>query len=157
MITLRFLPNPAAATADVNEPQIWASEQFPEITVKSESAAWNFVRKYRDEAEEVVVGELLAVATTDGTPLKNIPAVILFKRNAKGKVEFKDYAKLLQKEEERKAKAEAKAAAKAEKNTKEKDLIDLSIQVAEELDEEVENFPDQGEEFINQDLALSKF
>ena len=139
MITLRFLPNPAAATADVTEPQIWASEQFPEITVKSVSAAWNIVRKYRDEAEEVVVGELLAVATTDGSPLVGIPAVILFKQNTKGKVEFKDYAKLLQKEEARNAKAAA------EKKSKEDTLIDLSIQVAEELDdEEPEKFPGSG-------------
>ncbi len=113
MITLKFRHNPAAETADVNEPQIWVHEQFPAITVKSVSAAWNLIRKYRDEAPEVVENEILEVTADEGTDLSRIPAAIIFKRNTKGKIEFKDYNKLLAREE---AKA---AAATAKPNTEE--------------------------------------
>ena len=95
MITLKFRYNPAVETANVNEPQIWAHEQFPTITVKSVSAAWNLVRKYRDEAPEVVENEILEVTADEGTDLTRIPTAIIFKRNTKGKLEFKDYNKVL--------------------------------------------------------------
>ena len=95
MITLKFRYNPAAETANVNEPQIWAHEQFPDITVKSISAAWNIIRKYRDEAAEVVENEILEVTADEGTDLTRIPTAIVFKRNTKGKLEFKDYNKVL--------------------------------------------------------------
>ena len=98
MITLRFRYNPAAETADVNEPQIWAHEQFPAITVKSVSAAWNIVRKYRDEASEVVENEILEVTADEGTDLTRIPTAIIFKRNTKGKLEFKDHDKMIARE-----------------------------------------------------------
>ena len=98
MITLRFRYKPAAETADVNEPQIWAHEQFPAITVKSVSAAWNIVRKYRDEAAEVVENEILEVTADEGTDLTRIPTAIIFKRNTKGKLEFKDYDKIIARE-----------------------------------------------------------
>jgi hypothetical protein len=110
MITLRFRYNPAAETADVNEPQIWAHEQFPAITVKSVSAAWNFVRKYRDEAAEVVENEILEVTADEGTDLTRIPSAIIFKRNTKGKLEFKDYDKMIARETKKEIEA-AKAAA----------------------------------------------
>ena len=98
MITLKFRYNTAVETANVDEPQIWAHEQFPAITVKSVSAAWNIVRKYRDEAGEVVENEILEVTADEGTDLTRIPTAIIFKRNTKGKLEFKDYNKLLARE-----------------------------------------------------------
>ena len=98
MITLKFRYNTAVETANVDEPQIWAHEQFPAITVKSVSAAWNIVRKYRDEAAEVVENEILEVSADEGVDLTRIPTAIIFKRNTKGKLEFKDYNKLLARE-----------------------------------------------------------
>lgn len=128
MITLKFRHNPAADTAAADEPQCWAHEQFPAITVKSVSAAWNWVRKYRDEAPELVENEILEVTADDGTDLTRIPAAILFKRNSKGKLEFKDFAKV----EARAAKATA---------TEDEDP---------DFKEE-----DPGEDYMNKDLALS--
>ena len=110
MITLRFRYNAAAETANVDEPQIWAHEQFPAITVKSVSAAWNIVRKYRDEAAEVVENEILEVTADEGTDLTRIPTAIVFKRNTKGKLEFKDYDKIIARETKKEIEA-AKAAA----------------------------------------------
>ena len=111
MITLKFRYNAAVETANVDEPQIWAHEQFPTITVKSVSAAWNLVRKYRDEAAEVVENEILEVTADEGTDLTRIPTAIIFKRNTKGKLEFKDYNKLLAREEAKAAAAAAKTVA----------------------------------------------
>lgn len=146
MITLKFRYNPAVENAPIDEPQCWAHEQFPAITVKSVSAAWNWVRKYRDEAPELVENEILEVTADEGTDLTRIPAAILFKRNTKGKLEFKDFAKVKASEEKRATKAASKKA-----------IEKAAIQTVNEVlaEETTEDYPDQGEEFINRDLALS--
>ena len=66
-----------------------------ETLVKSVSAAWNQIRKWRNTLPvEVLNGAILQV-DVDGEPIKSnsIPAEILFKVNKKGKVEFKDNSK----------------------------------------------------------------
>lgn len=66
-----------------------------EALVKSISAAWNQIRKWRNTLPvEVLNGAILQV-DVDGEPIKSnsIPAEILFKVNKKGKLEFKDNSK----------------------------------------------------------------
>lgn len=66
-----------------------------ETLVKSVSAAWNQIRKWRNTLPvEVLNGAILSV-DVDGEPIqsKSIPAEILFKVNKKGKLEFKDNSK----------------------------------------------------------------
>ena len=66
-----------------------------EALVKSVSAAWNQIRKWRNTLPvEVLNGAILQV-DVDGEPIKSnsIPAEILFKVNKKGKLEFKDNSK----------------------------------------------------------------
>lgn len=66
-----------------------------ETLVKSVSAAWNQIRKWRNTLPvEVLNGAILQV-DVDGEPIKSnsIPAEILFKVNKKGKLEFKDNSK----------------------------------------------------------------
>ena len=66
-----------------------------ETLVKSVSAAWNQIRKWRNTLPvEVLNGAILQV-DVDGEPIQSnsIPAEILFKVNKKGKLEFKDNSK----------------------------------------------------------------
>ena len=66
-----------------------------EALVKSVSAAWNQIRKWRNTLPvEVLNGAILQV-DVDGEPIQSnsIPAEILFKVNKKGKLEFKDNSK----------------------------------------------------------------
>ena len=66
-----------------------------DIQVKSISAAWNKIREIRDTTEpQVLEGTILKVTGEDGQDMSRIPEQILFKLNAKGKMEFKDLAKV---------------------------------------------------------------
>lgn len=68
---------------------------IPEVWVKSISAAWNQIRKWRDTLPlETLEGAILLV-DQDGEPIQSnrIPAEILFKANKNGKLEFKDNSK----------------------------------------------------------------
>lgn len=115
-----------------------ANETFQ---VKSVSAAWNKIREIRDNNDPAqLIGTIARVTNDDPTAdMSRIPAAITFLPNKKGKMEFKDLQKIQDRQE--------KAAAKAAKIEKDEEV---------EVEVEIENFPDQGEEFINQDLALSK-
>ena len=105
--------------------------------VKSISAAWNKIREIRDNTPVEEINETVLKVDMGETPVSDrLPLEILFRVNTKGKVEFKDLHKVLEraaKKEEAKAKAEAEKAAQA---AQEKELEDLSIQVAEELNED---------------------
>ena len=100
--------------------------------IKSISAAWNEIRKFRDQFKDDPTkgeGYILNIDMGEMEPSDRLPLEIVFKANKNGKLEFKD----LQKLRDRAAKKEA------EKN-------------AEEL---TEDYPDQGEEYMEKDLALS--
>jgi hypothetical protein len=100
--------------------------------VKSISAAWNKIREIRDTTPVEEINETILEVDMGDLPISDrLPLEILFRVNAKGKVEFKDLAKVI-------ARAAKKEDAKAvtEEDTKEEDLSDLSIQVAEELNED---------------------
>lgn len=102
--------------------------------VKSISAAWNKIREIRDTTPVEDINEtILKVDMGEVQVSDRLPLEILFRVNTKGKVEFKDLHKVLERATK---KEEAKAKAEAEKTTKEEDLENFSIQVAEELNED---------------------
>jgi len=126
-------------------------------TVKSEAAMWNYLRSVRDGItdEDLKVGIQAIVTTEDGTEFKNI----VFRRNAKGKIEMPNSVKATCRYTKVKAaklaaaeKAAAKKAAKreADRRYREKkraaklaqavakqyheDLVQCSIAAAEDPD-----------------------
>lgn len=101
-----------------------------DFEVKSISAAWNKLREIRDlDVSTALLDGLLVTVNMGDLPISNrLPLEILFNLNTKGKIEFKDMQKIREK-------------AMARMNAKD--------------DEGEENYPDQGEEYMNKDLALS--
>lgn len=109
-----------------------------DFEVKSISAAWNKLREIRDldlstdtnPGDTNLLDGLLVTVNMGDLPISDrLPLEILFKVNTKGKVEFKDMQKIRE-----------RAMARMAKETKE---------------DEAEDYPDQGEEYMNKDLALS--
>ena len=101
-----------------------------DFEVKSISAAWNKLREIRDlDVSTALLDGLLVTVNMGDLPISNrLPLEILFNLNTKGKIEFKDMQKIREK-------------AMARMNAKD--------------DEGEENYPDQGEEYMEKDLALS--
>ena len=99
--------------------------------VKSISAAWNKLREIRDlDVSTALLDGLLVTVNMGDLPISDrLPLEILFNLNTKGKIEFKDMQKIRE-----------RAMARMAKETKE---------------DEAEDYPDQGEEYVNKDLALS--
>jgi hypothetical protein len=99
--------------------------------IKSISAAWNEIRKIRDQfKDDPTKGEGITLKINMGEmePSDRLPLEIIFMANKKGKLEFKDLQKIREK-------------AMARMNEKD--------------EEETEDYPDQGEEYMEKDLALS--
>ena len=66
-----------------------------DIQVKTISAAWNKIREIRKNTVPMLLeGTILKVTGEEGQDMSRIPEEILFKMNTKGKMEFKDYAKV---------------------------------------------------------------
>ena len=66
-----------------------------DIQVKTISAAWNKIREIRKNTIPMLLeGTILKVTGEEGQDMSRIPGEILFKMNTKGKMEFKDYAKV---------------------------------------------------------------
>jgi hypothetical protein len=101
-----------------------------DFEVKSISAAWNKLREIRDlDVSTALLDGLLVTVDMGDLPISNrLPLEILFNLNTKGKIEFKDMQKIREK-------------AMARMNAKD--------------DEGEEDYPDQGEEYMEKDLALS--
>ena len=79
-----------------------------DIQVKSISAAWNKIREIRDTTEpQVLEGTILKVTGEEGQDMTRIPEQILFKLNVKGKMEFKDLAKVKAREAKKEEVAKA--------------------------------------------------
>lgn len=109
-----------------------------DFEVKSISAAWNKLREIRDldlstdalPGDTNLLDGLLVTVNMGDLPISDrLPLEILFQVNTKGKIEFKDMQKIREK-------------AMARMNAKDDE-------------DEKENYPDQGEEYMNKDLALS--
>lgn len=101
-----------------------------DFEVKSISAAWNKLREIRDlDVSTALLDGLLVTVNMGDLPISDrLPLEILFNLNTKGKIEFKDMQKIRE-----------KAMARMNAND----------------DEGEENYPDQGEEYMEKDLALS--
>jgi hypothetical protein len=79
-----------------------------DIQVKSISAAWNKIREIRDTTNpQVLEGTILKVTGEEGQDMSRIPEQILFKLNVKGKMEFKDLAKVKAREAKKEEAAKA--------------------------------------------------
>ena len=80
------------------------------IVVKTISAAWNKIREIRNTTPaDELNGQILTVTMPESLKTGRIPTRILFRTNKNGKIEFKDYDKV--------ADREAKKAAAKEKKT----------------------------------------
>ena len=101
-----------------------------DFEVKSISAAWNKLREIRDlDVSTALLDGLLITVDMGDLPISDrLPLEILFNLNTKGKIEFKDMQKIREK-------------AMARMNAKDED--------------EIADYPDQGEEYMEKDLALS--
>ena len=99
-----------------------------DFEVKSISAAWNKLREIRDlDVSTALLDGLLVTVDMGDLPISNrLPLEILFRVNTNGKVEFKDLSKVI-------ARAAKKEGAKP---VAEEDVENLSIQIAEELNED---------------------
>lgn len=88
---------------------------IPEVWVKSISAAWNQIRKWRDTLPFDLLEGAILLVDLDGEPIQSnrIPTEILFKANKNGKLEFKDNSK----QKPRKASEEMKAESVIEQPT----------------------------------------
>ena len=84
------------------------------IVVKTISAAWNKIREIRNTTPaDELNGQILTVTMPESLKNGRIPARILFRTNKNGKIEFKDYDKVADREE-KKAAAEEKKTEVAE-------------------------------------------
>lgn len=107
------------------------AHEITTVEAKSISGAWNEIRKIRDQfKDDPTKGEGITLKINMGEmePSDRLPLEIIFMANKKGKLEFKDLQKIREK-------------AMARMNEKD--------------EEETEDFPDQGEEYMEKDLALS--
>ena len=98
------------------------------VEAKSISGAWNKIREIRDQYKDEqnkADGIIITINMGELPVSDRLPLEIIFIRNTSGKIEFKDLAKL-------QARKTAKKDAEVE-----------------------ENYPDQGEEYMEKDLALS--
>ena len=85
--------------------RIWAEP----IVVKTISAAWNEIRKIRNTVPvEELNGQILTVTMPESLRRGRIPARILCRANKNGKIEFKDYDKVADREEKKAAAKEKK-------------------------------------------------
>lgn len=76
-----------------------------DIQVKTISAAWNKIREIRNTTEaHVLEGTILTIELPEGETSNRIPEKILFKMNTKGKMEFKDLAKVQARQEKKEVK-----------------------------------------------------
>lgn len=101
---------------------------IPEVWVKTISAAWDQIRLWRDTIPyEALEGAVLTVTDENGPIVSDrIPAEIIFKANKNGKLEFRNLKK-----------------------------VRTVKKVESSINEDEEDYPDQGEEFLNRDLAWS--
>ena len=81
-----------------------------DIVVKSISAAWNKIRAIRDTTDPNTLNDtILEVSADEGTNMDRIPTKILFLLNKNGKIEFKDFNKVQERRQAKKAKVEQAA------------------------------------------------
>lgn len=109
-----------------------------DFEVKSISAAWKKLREIRDlDVSAALLDGLLVTVDMGDLPISDrLPREILFSLNTQGRIEFKDLQKIYLQHIKSMRKAQEKDMARMNAKDKEEDLINLSIQIAEELNED---------------------
>ena len=109
-----------------------------DIQVKTVSAAWNKIREIRNTTEpHVLEGTILTIELPEGETSNRIPEKILFKMNTKGKMEFKDLAKVQARQEKKEAK-EKETSTEPVENTEKAETVEEPVETVEQAKETVE-------------------
>ena len=109
-----------------------------DIQVKTVSAAWNKIREIRNTTElHVLEGTILTIELPEGETSNRIPEKILFKMNTKGKMEFKDLAKVQARQEKKEAK-EKETSTEPVENTEKMETVEEPVETVEQAKETVE-------------------
>ena len=109
-----------------------------DIQVKTVSAAWNKIREIRNTTEpHVLEGTILTIELPEGEISNRIPEKILFKMNTKGKMEFKDLAKVQARQEKKEAK-EKEPSTEPVENTEKVETVEEPVETVEQAKETVE-------------------
>ena len=107
-----------------------------DIQVKTVSAAWNKIREIRNTTEpNVLEGTILTIELPEGETSNRIPEKILFKMNTKGKMEFKDLAKVQSRQEKKEAK-EKETSTEPVENTEKVETAEEPVETPVETVEE---------------------
>ena len=109
-----------------------------DIQVKTISAAWNKIREIRNTTEpNVLEGTILTIELPEGETSNRIPEKILFKMNTKGKMEFKDLAKVQARQEKKETK-EKETSTEPVENTEKMETVEEPVETVEQAKETVE-------------------
>ena len=109
-----------------------------DIQVKTVSAAWNKIREIRNTTEpHVLEGTILNIELPEGETSNRIPEKILFKMNTKGKMEFKDLAKVQARQEKKEVK-EKEPSTEPVENTEKVETVEEPVETVEQAKETVE-------------------
>ena len=109
-----------------------------DIQVKTVSAVWNKIREIRNTTEShVLEGTILTIELPEGETSNRIPEKILFKMNTKGKMEFKDLAKVQARQEKKEAK-EKETSTEPVENTEKVETVEEPVETVEQAKETVE-------------------
>ena len=105
-----------------------------DIQVKTVSAAWNKIREIRNTTEpHVLEGTILTIELPEGETSNRIPEKILFKMNTKGKMEFKDLAKVQARQEKKEAKEKENSTEPVE-NTEKGETAEEHVETVETVE-----------------------
>ena len=106
-----------------------------DIQVKTISAAWNKIREIRNTTEpHVLEGTILTIELPEGETSNRIPEKILFKMNTKGKMEFKDLAKVQTRQEKKEVK-EKEPSTEPVENTEKVETVEEPVEPVETVEQ----------------------
>ena len=109
-----------------------------DIQVKTVSAAWNKIREIRNTTEShVLEGTILTIELPEGETSNRIPEKILFKMNAKGKMEFKDLSKVHARQEKKEVK-ENETSTEPVENIEKVETVEEPVETVETVETPVE-------------------
>ena len=109
-----------------------------DIQVKTVSAAWNKIREIRNTTEpHVLEGTILTIEFPEGETSNRIPEKILFKMNTKGKMEFKDLAKVQARQEKKEVK-EKETSTEPVENAEKVETAEEPVETVETVETPVE-------------------
>ena len=105
-----------------------------DIQVKTVSAAWNKIREIRNTTEpHVLEGTILTIELPEGETSNRIPEKILFKMNTKGKMEFKDLAKVQARQEKKEVK-EKEPSTEPVENTEKVETVEEPVETTKTVE-----------------------